>query len=240
MNLDRPAVRWQFVVFPLVVLGVPLAFVRFGPGWATFVASLLALAAATFAAVLAWSAYKAANRRPNLRLEIETWMAAGPGPYLSFEEGEAQTRRVSSTRPLTEWDLILRNEGTAPARLPVIFIQFSGLYLGEEQVGESWRSVDHSQPYGWTAVEWIGGSDVTVYPGLPLKLPRIILRGAWGYVSVDRPKLSWTLAADGFGPRTTTTEIGTQDDDRKNWPAVSNGDPVRAEQVLGPRRGLSE
>lgn len=211
--------NWVLVVLPIAVVAVlvlPIWFLRSGLALATFVATEVALIMATVAAVLALLAYRSASRRPKLRLEIRTWLARRPGPFLAYEQNEYGHYFVGGTRPFTEWDIILHNDGTAPARFPVIFLTFYGLHMTSDKFDSHWRPVLHANGLGWYAFEWIGGSDVIVYPGLPLKLPRVYLRGAtrtW-HESGDQPALSWTLAADGFGPKTTKMLIGSEEDAR--------------------------
>ncbi len=198
-----------------------LALIRLGSAWATFAASMLALVMATSAFLLAWLAHRSANRRPKLRLEIETWMASDSGPYLSIETDASGVSHVSKMRPLTEWDLVLHNDGEAPARFPVIFLQFENLSFHRDALGKGWRDVEHVQPFGWVSFEWIGGVDVIVYPGLPYRLERLYLGGGWcwyGPIDTHPPQVSWTLAADGFGPCRTTTRIGTREIDLEAGP----------------------
>lgn len=215
MNSRRAAFALVAVAALLVI--APVVVISLGTAWATFVASEAALIMATGAAGIAVVAYGNSVRNPKLRLEIKTWMAQGPGPFLAFYEDDHGTH-VSKTRPLTEWMLVLHNDGNAPARHPVVYLKFANMTFGQEAWDE-WRALEHIQPFGWSALQWIGGADKIIYPGLPHALPRLDFKGAMGFGKMDQTTftLSWTLAADGFGPETITQKIGTWADDKANW-----------------------
>lgn len=157
----------------------------------TNLVSYLSLFFTVCALVVAILAYKAANLKPKLSLAII--------PY-DYDENDltlainGTTKKVSVTRPGTEWSFYLTNKGKVSANNPVVRMIFSGFYFDENAFG-GWKAVEHHHGLGWCGFQWSGKeSENVLHPDFPVKLPTMYFHGQTIYEEPVTVKI--LIAAD--------------------------------------------
>ena len=153
--------------------------------------SYLSLLFTVCALVVALLAYKSANLKPDLSLDIIPYDYAANDLVLHINES---TKEVSITRPGTEWSFDFTNKGKVSANNPVVRIIFSGAYFSEDTF-DGWAPVVHHHGLGWCGFEWSGKEDGNMlHPDFPVRLPTMYFSGE--HIIGDAVTIKILIAAD--------------------------------------------
>ncbi|MCL6455143.1 MAG: hypothetical protein K6T78_16180 [Alicyclobacillus sp.] len=150
--------------------------------------------------IVALIAYRAAVRKPKLRVRFLPESGRLDHPVLVI----TPSRRVDITRPSANWKVLLENSGSASARYAVVQIEFDGLYFTDQDF-PGWEKVLEADALGWYGIRWSAGVNRIVHPNFPIEISPLSFGGL--SVHAAEVRMAVTVAADGFRPLRKTHTV---------------------------------
>lgn len=201
-----------FLTVIAAIVGLLLVWISGGSGSdkLTEVADVIAGSTgmlAVIAALVALIAFAAATGTPTLELEINFKGGHGPG-VLRFTR-EANGQLAPGQDNLQQSDQLvalikLSNASRFSARNPAVRLELMGFQrLGSfqgvvYQLGDEWKEVRPSNPDAAWAVQWDGGSNLSIHGDWARPLPELNLRGLYGIAGAEVHRIRFGVVADGF------------------------------------------
>jgi hypothetical protein len=162
---------------------------------------------AVIAAVVAILAFAAASGTPRLELEFNFKGGHGPGVLRFTRDPDGQLAPGNVNLQQSEQLVALikvTNTSRFSARNPALRLELIGFHrLGSYQgtvfvLGEDWKEIRPSNPDAAWAVQWDGGSNLSIHGEWARPLPELNLRGLYGLVAANSYRFRFGLVADGF------------------------------------------
>lgn len=146
------------------------------------------------ALMVAALAFKQTAKKPKLQLGIVPLMSEEAGLALAIDK---ETNIVTTTSPLSSWDITLYNKGKVSAKNPIVKIRFKDAYFGQNQF-DGWVACEHARALGYYGFQWSPKQDESqvIHPGFPYKLPTMYFSGTQ---IEERLSVEIFIAADEVG-----------------------------------------
>jgi hypothetical protein len=186
------------VIFSVIVFVYPYKFKIFADNLepATNIVDFMSMIFSLFALVIASLAFLSSILRPKLKLDIIPYDNDSNDLALAINK---DTRKVTITRPLSEWVLLLDNLGNASARYAAVQINFFGAYFPSDAF-PGWKATKHAHAFGWYGFQWSAGDSEIIYPKVPINLPTMYFSNL--YINENKLDVEIILVADGFNKKT--------------------------------------